>query len=90
MNGGTLRVNGDPGKPVVFTSDAVVPAAGDWVSVNILGSGSASFDYCEIAYAGEGGSIGALNIFSTGIVTLDQCDPFRPTQIFILSIRTRC
>ena len=74
VNGGMLRVNGDPGKPVVFTSDAVVPAAGDWVSVNILDGGSASFDYCEIKYAGEGGSTGALNIFSTGIVTLDQCD----------------
>jgi hypothetical protein len=73
-SGGTLRVNGDPGKPVVFTSDAVAPAAGDWVSVNILAGGSASFDYCEIAYAGQGGGTGALTISSAGIVTLDQCD----------------
>jgi hypothetical protein len=73
-SGGTLRVNGDPGKPVVFSSDAVVPAAGDWVSVNILPGGSASFDFCEIAHAGQGGGTGALNISSTGIVTVNQCD----------------
>ena len=73
-SGGTLRANGDPGQPVVFTSDAVVPAPGDWISINILGSGAASFEYCEIAYAGEGSNIDALVISSTGVVALDQCD----------------
>jgi len=72
-NGGELRVLGTESDPVVFTSNAAVPAPGDWYSIAVNGTGKATIDHCEIAYAGAS-NLGALSIFGTGNVNVSNCD----------------
>lgn len=50
---GELKVEGTSESPIVFTSAAQSPSAGDWGGV-FLGEGASSFDHAEIAYAREG------------------------------------
>jgi uncharacterized repeat protein (TIGR01451 family) len=74
---GTLNTTGTSGSPVVFTSNAVSPAAGDWKGIYVSDGGSASLDYTEIRYGGgnfwwDGGGNhwGNLRKDATGTLTL--------------------
>jgi hypothetical protein len=51
---GVLIANGTAAKPVVFTSSAATPAAGDWVGITIgkLADAAIKLDRVEIRYAG--------------------------------------
>lgn len=52
---GTLIATGTANAPVVFTSDAAKPMAGDWLGLNFTGKVAAktSLKYVEVAYAGN-------------------------------------
>ena len=63
---GTLHVNGTAGSPVVLTSDAAVPAAGNWDGVKVEGSGQATIDHATVSYAGSG-----VNATGSATVSLD-------------------
>lgn len=64
----TIIANGTIANPIVFTSSALLPAAGAWEGLyfesHTLNNSSLSF--CNIQYAGSNASYGALNI--------DGCD----------------
>lgn len=51
---GVIVANGTAAKPVVFTSSAAAPAAGDWVGIQLGAVADASFklDHVEIRFAG--------------------------------------
>lgn len=53
---GTLRAIGTADKPIVFTSAAATPTAGDWVGIVFKGTPSANnrIEHATIAYAGGG------------------------------------
>ena len=72
-NGGGLLVGGDPGQPVVFTSNVVVPGPGDWANITINNGATATIEHCDIAYAGAS-TTDALRIYSTDSVTVSDCD----------------
>ncbi len=48
---GTVDVNGTPTTPVVFTSDATVPQAGDWTGLFTQAAGTVNMQNTEITYA---------------------------------------
>jgi len=59
---GALAAVGTAAAPIVFTSAAPAPAAGDWVGIFIAGPPDAAdrLDYAHVEYAGgPSGSIGA-------------------------------
>jgi hypothetical protein len=63
---GTLDVNGTSGSPVLFTSDSLTPAPGDWDYIDLRGTASATFDFATVEYANYGiymlnGSVVTLN-----------------------------
>jgi hypothetical protein len=51
---GTLDVNGASGSPVLFTSDSLTPAAGDWDFIDLRVTGSATVDFATVEYADRG------------------------------------
>jgi hypothetical protein len=64
----TLIANGTSVKPIIFTSSALVPAAGAWEGLFFEDHtlNNSSLSYCNIMYAGSNTNYGALNI--------DGCD----------------
>lgn len=60
---GALRVEGTAASPVVFTSAAATPAAGDWVGIVIEGAPDArdSIAYATISYAGGASQISSFD-----------------------------
>jgi hypothetical protein len=64
----TLIANGTSVKPIIFTSSALVPAAGAWEGLFFedYTLNNSSLSYCNIMYAGSNTNYGALNI--------DGCD----------------
>ena len=60
----TLIANGTADKPIIFTSNALVPAAGAWEGLffDAHTLNNTSLSYCNILYAGSNASYGALNI----------------------------
>jgi hypothetical protein len=64
----TLIANGTASQPIIFTSAALVPAAGAWEGLFFDGHtlNNTSLSYCNILYAGSNTNYGALNI--------DGCD----------------
>ena len=71
----TLIANGTASQPIIFTSAALVPAAGAWEGLFFDGHtlNNTSLSYCNILYAGSNTNYGALNI--------DGCDLAIPRQI---------
>jgi hypothetical protein len=53
-NGGTLIAEGTAAQPIIFTSDAASPAAGDWDYLWLQPTATASLRHCSIQYAGRG------------------------------------
>jgi hypothetical protein len=64
----TVIANGTAEKPIIFTSTALVPAAGAWEGLffDAHTLSNTSLSYCNIMYAGSNTNYGALN--------LDGCD----------------
>ncbi len=63
---GTLDVNGTSGSPVLFTSDSLTPAPGDWDYIDLRGTATATLDFATVEYADRGvyalsGSVATLN-----------------------------
>lgn len=54
VNGGMIQVNGLPDLPVVFTSSEAIPAAGDWLGIEINRFSTTNIDYAIIEYAVNG------------------------------------
>ncbi|MDK9700914.1 MAG: hypothetical protein OEM52_12270, partial [bacterium] len=52
---GTLNATGNSVNRIRFTTNDPTPAAGQWNGVTV-NSGSATFSYCDIEYAGQNGS----------------------------------
>jgi plastocyanin len=72
---GQIVAVGTKDSPIVFTSSKDVtggtPAAGDWGRVQVSGSNS-TFTYCTFMYAGNGGSVAALEIGASN-ATVSNC-----------------
>jgi hypothetical protein len=51
-NGGGLLAVGSAGQPVLLTSDAATPAAGDWYAVRALVGSTVRLEHVDIGYAG--------------------------------------
>jgi len=60
----TVIANGTASKPIIFTSTALVPAAGAWEGLFFDSHtlNNTSLSYCNILYAGSNSGYGALNI----------------------------
>lgn len=52
--GSSIVAVGTPGSGIVFTSNAGVPAPGDWDEVGVYSSPSSEFQYCTFEYASRG------------------------------------
>jgi len=60
---GTLKAEGTAAEPIVFTSSAKEPKAGNWQNIVFEpGSGASIIDYGEIAYAGLPVNSGAIEV----------------------------
>ena len=51
---GSLDVNGASGSEVVLTSDAAVPAAGDWSGVRLVTGSTGTLDWATVSWADNG------------------------------------
>ncbi len=60
---GTVHASGTPGNEVVFTSNQIEPAPGDWYSIYVENEADITFDHTWVEYAG-GGSWNAVDTFS--------------------------
>ena len=79
---GTLNATGNSGAHVVFTSNAVSPAPGDWQGIYVANGGAANLDYTEIRYGGgffwwgqtasEGNHFGDIRKDAAGTVTINH------------------
>ena len=65
---GALRVEGSAAKPVVFTSAAAAPAAGDWTGLVIEGTPDTrdKITHARIAFAGGGSGVSSFGCPSPG------------------------
>ena len=54
VDGGILAIDGTASQPVILTSNASTPAAGDWQGIRVLNGGELSLRHAEIRYAGTG------------------------------------
>lgn len=73
---GNIIAEGTKDKPILFTSQAQVPAKGNWNSIWLYsGSTSSKFKYCKIEYAGGSNSTdhGAISTNSDARVAIDYC-----------------
>ena len=60
---GTLKAEGTAESPVLFTSAAEKPKAGDWQGINFEpGSGSSILDHTEVSYGGSATNSGAIEV----------------------------
>ena len=59
---GSLDVNGASGSEVVLTSDAAVPAAGDWSGVRLVTGSTGTLDWATVSWADNG-------VYATGAGT---------------------
>ena len=71
---GALVATGTAAKPVVFTSAAATPAAGDWVGLYFSGvpSPASKLDYVHVEYAGGASAAKSFHCSPTG--TLDEAE----------------
>jgi hypothetical protein len=58
---GQLIAQGTPSQPIVFTSAAATPAAGDWAGLQLLEPGATEMAYVTIEYAGAPGGYVSAN-----------------------------
>ncbi|MFN8444982.1 MAG: Ig-like domain-containing protein [Caldilineaceae bacterium] len=65
-DGGTLIAEGTAVQPIIFTSVAATPHAGDWQGITIGTGGVAQFAYCEIGDAGRN-ALPALRLDSSAV-----------------------
>lgn len=76
IDSGNIIAEGTAEKPILFTSQAQVPAKGDWNGIWLYSGSSASkFKYCKIEYAGgsNGSDSGAITTNSDVRVSIDYC-----------------
>ena len=66
---GTLDVNGTSGSGVVLTSDATLPAKGDWRGVRLLGGSTGTLDYATVSWAENGVTVHSSGASGTLSVT---------------------
>ena len=59
--GSSIVANGTAGSNIVFTSNSLSPAVGDWLHVGVSGSSGSSFSYCVFEYARQGLSLSLSN-----------------------------
>ncbi len=64
---GTLDVNGSSGSSVLFTSDSLTPAPGDWDYVDLRSNGNATFDFATLEYADRG-----IYMLNNSVATLND------------------
>ena len=76
---GTLNTSGSTSSSVIFTSNAISPAAGDWKGIYVPDGGIANLDYTEIRYGGgifwwdgNGNHYGNLRKDATGTLTVNH------------------
>jgi len=64
---GTLNASGSLLNPIIFTSNAVNPSAGDWSGIKFYddASNGCKIDYCNVSYAGKD-SDGAIKLIRCG------------------------
>ena len=73
---GTLVANGTAASPVVFTSRASTPAAGDWFGLYFGGqSGASRLNYTTVAYAGKDSLVFAHNAYRSAALYVDGSGP---------------
>ncbi|RMG89947.1 MAG: PKD domain-containing protein, partial [Chloroflexi bacterium] len=83
---GTLLARGFENSPIVFTSDAVTPAAGDWAFIRFTDnsvdavfdttgdySGGSVLQHCRVLYGGGSGAKGVVEILSASPF-IDRCE----------------
>jgi large repetitive protein len=72
--GGTIVATGKPDSTIVFTSNAEVPAPGDWGTVGIFeqARGTSRFSYCTFEYGGRDG-VGWGEFMAKSPVQVDHC-----------------
>ncbi|MBN2451704.1 MAG: right-handed parallel beta-helix repeat-containing protein, partial [Lentisphaeria bacterium] len=67
---GALSAVGAAGQPVVFTGTS--PEAGWWRGISIEGSGSASFEWCDIGYGGYHDTMGIQKLGAGALTIRDS------------------
>ena len=60
-HGSALKVEGEAGNPVLFTSNAASPGMSSWHRINVSGNNRSSFDYCIVEYAQYGIRVAGTN-----------------------------
>jgi len=60
-HGSALKVEGEAGNPVLFTSNAASPVMSSWHRINVSGNNRSSFDYCIVEYAQYGIRVAGTN-----------------------------
>jgi hypothetical protein len=65
----TLIANGTATNPIIFTSSALLPAAGAWEGITFYDKtlSNTSLSYCQVMYAGKSASYGAVNLLGCDI-----------------------
>jgi hypothetical protein len=65
----TLIANGTATNPIIFTSSALLPAAGAWEGITFYDKtlSNTCLSYCQVMYAGKNASYGAVNLLGCDI-----------------------
>jgi len=85
---GSLMAVGTLDKPIIFTSNANIPSAGDYYGINFYGSSanSSSLAFCNIEYAGySNGNPGAALYLDNATISLVSCTIQKSAGAGILS-----
>jgi hypothetical protein len=65
----TIIANGTASNPIIFTSSALLPAAGAWEGITFYDKtlSNSVLSYCQVQYAGKSSSYGAINLLGCDI-----------------------
>jgi hypothetical protein len=65
----TIIANGTASSPIIFTSSALMPAAGAWEGITFYDKtlSNSTLSYCQIMYAGSNSTAGAVNLLECDI-----------------------
>lgn len=71
----TILANGTADKPIIFTSSALIPAAGAWEGLYFYEKtlSNSSLSYCNITFAGSDTNYGALNLIGCDMA-INNCN----------------